>query len=133
MITRQGRACDSQYRRKLEEKQLEHVVTNQHYTYNREVNKVAETLQNLSDAQMIAEHVARTILSVAQYPTFPPGNVPVSVAQKVFGKSGTWVRKGMEDGWLDIGIATGNGSRGNYYISPKKLWELTGYLWDGKS
>lgn len=86
---------------------------------------MAETLQNLSDAQMIAEHVARTLLSAAQYPEFPPGNVPVSVAQKVFGKSGTWVRKGMEDGWLDIGIATGNGSRGNYYISPKKLWELT--------
>ena len=81
----------------------------------------------------LMEHVARTLLSAAQYPEFPPGNVPVSVAQKVFGKSGTWVRKGMEDGWLDIGIATGNGSRGNYYISPKKLWELTGYLWDGKS
>lgn len=54
---------------------------------------MAETLQNLSDAQMIAEHVARTLLSAAQYPEFPPGNVPVSVAQKVFGKSGTWVRK----------------------------------------
>lgn len=94
---------------------------------------MSETLKQLSDAQTIAEHVARTLLSAAQYPEFPPGNVPVSVAQKVFGKSGTWVRKGMEDGWLDIGVATGNGSRGNYYISPKKLWELTGYLWDGKS
>ena len=37
---------------------------------------MAETLQNLSDAQMIAEHVARTLLSAAQYPEFPPGNVP---------------------------------------------------------
>lgn len=94
---------------------------------------MAETLQNLSDAHMIAEHVARTILSAAQYPTFPPGNVPVTVAQEVFGKSGTWIREGMKAGWLDIGIVTGTGSRCNIYISPKKLWELTGYLWDGRS
>lgn len=94
---------------------------------------MSETLKQLSDAQMIAEHVARVLLSAAQYPKFPEGNVPVKIAVKVFGKSDVWIREGMKAGWLPIGIITETGSRCNVYISPKKLWELTGYVWDGKS
>jgi hypothetical protein len=68
--------------------------------------------------------------------------VPVSVAAKVFGKDPCWVRAGIICGWLPIGTATRNGKqitdlsqmnsklgRINYYISPKALYELTGYLW----
>lgn len=77
---------------------------------------------------------------------FSIGNVPVSVAAEVFGKNPCWVRAGIIAGWLDIGVAIRHGKqvtdiqemdsrkgRINYYISPKKLYEETGYLWKGKS
>lgn len=72
------------------------------------------------------------------------GSVPVSVVAKVYGKSPEWVRAGIISGWLPIGIATRDGKqvtnikemgskkgRINYYISPKLLYEDTGYLWNG--
>jgi len=76
--------------------------------------------------------------------SFPIGSVPVQVAAKVYGKDATWVRAGIIAGWLPIGVATRDGDkitevdkmdsrlgRINFYISPKKLYEETGYLWDG--
>lgn len=76
---------------------------------------------------------------------FVNGSVPVSVAAKVYGKDASWVRAGIVGGWLPIGKATRNGEqitdikemnskygRINFYISPKKLWEDTGYLWRGE-
>lgn len=73
------------------------------------------------------------------------GSVPVSVAAKVYGKDPNWVRAGIIVGWLPIGTATRNGKqitkldemnsrygRISYYISPKKLYEETGYTWEGK-
>ncbi len=77
--------------------------------------------------------------------TFTEGSVPVIVAAKVYGKDASWVRAGIISGWLPIGKATRNGQlvtdvnemnsrlgRINFYISPKKLWEDTGYLWKGE-
>lgn len=68
--------------------------------------------------------------------------VPVAVAAKIFKKDPSWVRAGIICGWLPIGTATRNGQqitdltqmdskkgRINYYISPKLLYELTGYEW----
>lgn len=73
------------------------------------------------------------------------GSVPVSVAATVYGKDASWVRAGIIAGWLPIGEATRNGvkitdikqmdskyGRINYYISPKLLYEQTGYVWEGK-
>jgi len=70
------------------------------------------------------------------------GSVPVSVAAKVYGKDPAWVRAGIITGYLPIGVATRRGKqvskiseinskwgRINYHISPKKLYEETGYLW----
>ncbi len=72
------------------------------------------------------------------------GSVPVIVAAKVYKKDPSWVRAGIIQGWLPIGIATRKGKavhdikemdgkygRINYYISPKLLYEQTGYLWKG--
>ena len=69
---------------------------------------------------------------------FMNGNVPVSIAAKVYGKDPSWVRAGLINGWLPIGNATRNGKRItsieemdsrlgriNYYISPKLLYEQT--------
>ena len=73
------------------------------------------------------------------------GSVPVSVVAKVYGKDPAWVRAGIIAGWLPIGKATRRGKlvtdiseinsksgRIQYYISPKLLYEQTGYVWKGK-
>lgn len=77
--------------------------------------------------------------------TFGRGSVPVIVAARVYGKDASWVRAGIVSGWLPIGTATRKGvlvtkleemdsrlGRINFYISPKKLWEETGYIWKGE-
>lgn len=76
---------------------------------------------------------------------FPAGSVPVLVAARVYGKDASWVRAGIISGWLPIGTATRKGKRVtsieemdsrygriNFYISPKLLYEETGYLWKGE-
>lgn len=73
------------------------------------------------------------------------GSVPVKVAARVYGKDAMWVRAGIISGWLPIGVATRQGKpvtdvkdmdsklgRINYYISPKLLYEETGYIWKGE-
>lgn len=77
--------------------------------------------------------------------SFKDGSVPVAVVARVYGKDLTWVRAGIISGWLPIGKATRNGKlvtkvedinsaygRINFYISPKLLWEETGYMWKGE-
>lgn len=77
---------------------------------------------------------------------FAQGSVPVAVAAKVYGKDASWVRAGIIVGWLPIGKATRNGKiitrldeinskygRINFYISPKLLYEDTGYIWRGRN
>lgn len=70
------------------------------------------------------------------------GSVPVKVAASVYGKDEAWVRSGIINGYLPIGFATRHGlpitdvneigskkGRINYYISPKLLFEHTGFVW----
>lgn len=104
-----------------------------------------ETVKNLTDAKEIAEHVCRMLLGKLEpVPEFPPGDVPVRVAAMVYGKDAEWVKAGIISGWLPIGRATRNGKlitdisemnsrfgRINYQISPRKLWEDTGFIWKG--
>ena len=76
---------------------------------------------------------------------FINGSVPVIVAARVYGKDASWVRAGIISGWLPIGKASRAGKavtrieemnskfgRINYYISPKLLFEQTGYEWKGE-
>lgn len=76
---------------------------------------------------------------------FKNGSVPIKVVARVYGKDATWVRAGIISGWLPIGHATRNGQeikdisecnskkgRINFYVSPKRLYEETGYLWKGE-
>ena len=72
-------------------------------------------------------------------------SVPIAIAAKVYKKDPTWIRAGLICGWLPIGVATRKGEqvtsldelgnrygRINYYISPKLLYEQTGYEWKGE-
>ena len=76
---------------------------------------------------------------------FTPGSVPVAVTARVYAKDAAWVRAGIVSGWLPIGKATRSGKlvttieemdsrygRINFYISPKRLYEETGFLWKGE-
>lgn len=76
---------------------------------------------------------------------FENGSVPVAVAARVYGKDAAWVRAGIIVGWLPIGTATRKGKlvtsidemdgrlgRINFYISPKKLYDETGFIWRGE-
>ena len=76
---------------------------------------------------------------------FHEGSVPVKLVAKIFGKDASWVRAGLITGYLPIGKATRGGKdvkdisemnskygRINYYISPKRLYEETGYFWKGE-
>ena len=78
-------------------------------------------------------------------PEFAVGSVPISVVSRVYKKDSAWVRAGIVAGWLPIGRATRNGQvitdisqidsrlgRIDYYVSPKLLYEDTGYVWGGE-
>lgn len=84
-------------------------------------------------AQIIADAVKKKSL-----PEFGVGGVPMQVAEKVLGMNRTTILNLMEIGQLDIGIVTtaarkkGVRPYRNSYISPKKFYELTGYIWKGK-
>lgn len=82
----------------------------------------------------ISSNVCRILSSSMQYPQFATGSVPIEIAAKVFSKNPCWVRAGIENGWLPIGTATrlDDSKRANFYISPKLLWEYTGYVWKGE-
>lgn len=73
---------------------------------------------------------------------FGVGSVPVSLVAKIYSKDACWVRAGIISGWLPIGVATKDlklctdindrNGRTNFYISPKLLYEHTGYIWKGE-
>lgn len=103
-----------------------------------------KNIKDLTQSIEIAEHVCRSLASAVHLPEFGIGSVPVSVVAKVMGKDATWVQAGIISGWLPIGKATqekqlitsmkqlDRNKKTNYYVSPKLLWELTGYVWKGK-
>ena len=76
---------------------------------------------------------------------FSTKSVPVKKVAEIYGKNPEWVRQGIVSGYLPIGFATRKGhmvkdvseinckkGRIYYYISPKRLYEQTGYLWEDK-
>lgn len=73
------------------------------------------------------------------------GKVPIPIVAYVYGKDACWVRAGLISGYLPIGFATRKGKqitqmsemdskkgRISYFVSPKKLYEETGFLWNGE-
>lgn len=66
-------------------------------------------------------------------PEFTGENVPVSVAAKVMKKDQQFIRQGIILGFLEFGVAfkKEGSSQYDYYISPKKFWEETGYIYNG--
>ena len=61
---------------------------------------------------------------------FDARNITIKEASKLIGKSEQFIRQGIIEGYLPIGVAfkRGNSSHYSYYISAKKLYDFTGYL-----
>lgn len=59
--------------------------------------------------------------------------IPVSVAARVMKKDQQFIRQGIIQGILKFGVAfkKEGSSQYDYYISPMKFWQETGYVYDG--
>ena len=68
-----------------------------------------------------------------EVPKFTGENVPVNVAAKVMKKDPQFIRQGLILGLLTFGVAfkKDGSSQYDYYISPMKFWQETGYVYDG--
>ena len=58
------------------------------------------------------------------------GSIPVNEAARIMGKSPQFIRIGLQRGLLPFGVAFKTDERNeqyDYYISPKKFSEFTGY------
>lgn len=68
-----------------------------------------------------------------QVPEFPAENIPVIIAASIMGKDQQFLREAMKRGLLDLGICykKENSEQYDFYISPFKLWQLTGYVYKG--
>lgn len=84
------------------------------------------------------DSVERRDIMADLVPEFSVGSVPLKVVSKVLDMKPDTIRDKMEDGTLDLGIIykarkkRGKRAYRNTYISPKKLYELTGYVWKGE-
>ena len=62
------------------------------------------------------------------------GSVPVSVAASVMNKSPLFVRESIAQGKIDGAFCIeGENGRRSFYISPVKFYELTGFMYEGRS
>ena len=68
-----------------------------------------------------------------EIPEFTGENVPVAVAAKVLEKGPQYIRQGIIQGFLTFGVAfkKEGSSQYDYYISPMKFWQETGYVFKG--
>ena len=87
----------------------------------------------MEEVMRVFEQLNRAI----QPPEFSATPVPTDVAAKVLGMDKETVLNRMESGDLDIGLifkpmGRKKSGRRSSYISPKKLYELTGYVWKGR-
>ena len=63
---------------------------------------------------------------------FSGKNIPVTAVAKIMGKDQQFVRQAMIEGLLPIGVAfrKKGSSQYDFYISPKLLYDSTGFFFD---
>ena len=81
----------------------------------------------------VLEKLLRLLEEKMDRPEFLPGGVPVKIAAAVYGKAPCFVQEGIRAGWLPIGHMKPGEARDNFYISPLKLWQDTGFLYTGQT
>ena len=67
-------------------------------------------------------------------PEFSGENIPVAVAARIMKKDKQFIRQGIIQGLLDIGVAfkKEGSEQYDYYISPLKFWQATGFIYNGE-
>lgn len=70
-----------------------------------------------------------------EVPKFTGANIPVAVAARIMKKDKQFVRQGIIQGLLDFGVAfkKEGSEQFDYYISPIKFWEMTGFVYNGET
>lgn len=68
-----------------------------------------------------------------ELPEFTGENVPVAVAARVMKKDQQFIRQGIIQNILPFGVAfkKEGSNQYDYYISPFKFWQFTGYVYKG--
>ena len=92
---------------------------------------MSEQVLAVKEENEMLEKLARIIENIT-VPKFLPGGVPISVAAAVYGKDPCFIREGIRAGWLPIGHCKPGEQRDNFYISPYKLWQDTGFVYTGQ-
>lgn len=92
---------------------------------------MSEQVVAVKEENETLEKLARMIENIT-VPKFLPGGVPIAVASAVYGKDAFFVREGIRSGWLPIGHCMPGNQRDNFYISPYKLWQDTGFVYTGQ-
>ena len=87
---------------------------------------MAERISELVSAKEIAEHTVRTLLSVAKYPEFAPGSVPVAVAAKVL--KGCLLGTGWNHFWMASDRMCNSGKRKDNQFGTAGSWEASKLL-----
>lgn len=91
------------------------------------------TTEERRQENQLMDKLIRTLAGRIERPDFLPGGVPVRVAAAVYGKAPCFVQEGIRAGWLPIGHIKPGDQRDNFYISPLKLWEDTGFVYTGQT
>ena len=105
------------------------------------MSEVDEYIKENAEVHQFAAEVARLISGIPQMPEFSSENMAITDASKLIGLPERAIRAGIVYGWLPIGVAIKNnkpakslsGGRITYIISPRKVYEVTGHVWKGKS
>lgn len=99
-----------------------------------------EYIENATSTQEMLATMVRE-LSSTKVPEFSSEPMTIGDVSNLTGIPETSVRAGILYGWLPIGVAVHNGQqvkgpckgRVSFIIYPKKLWEVTGHIWRGKT
>ena len=97
-------------------------------------------VENAAQVHEFAREVAR-ILAGLTVPEFSSEPITVEDASKLTGYSQDAIRAGIQYGWLPIGTAVYDNKiikgkckgKLTFVISPRKIWEITGHIWKGKT
>ena len=101
------------------------------------MSTVDDYIKQNAELHQFAAEVARIISGIPPMPEFSTERLTVDDV----GIPTSSVRAGIVYGWLPIGTATRNnkvvksltGEKTSFFISPRKLYEETGYVWRGKA
>lgn len=99
------------------------------------------TLNRMQSFISLQQKLQESSQGIPSMPEFSTERLTVDDVSKMTGIPTASVRAGIVYGWLPIGTATRNnkvvksltGEKTSFFISPRKLYEETGYVWRGKA